>query len=76
MSGMSAAHRLRAYFGEPDVPDVAALDETCDRSDSVFDWDRGIQSSQSIDVDVIRPQPLKTVRSEIPYGLRDGRPLQ
>src|SRR6185437_14387460 len=58
--------RRGADLREPDVPQVALLDQLGDRADGVLDRDGRVEAGGPVDVDVVDAQALQRVAEEVP----------
>src|SRR6476619_5883192 len=56
--GSGAPQRLRADFGQADVPHIAGLHHVRDRTDCLLDRNVRINARWPIDVDMIETEPL------------------
>ena len=65
MHGLSPADRLRAHFGQADLPHVTRLDEITDRTNRVFDWNLRIKPGRTVDVDIVHAEPGQAVGKEV-----------
>jgi hypothetical protein len=65
MNGVRPADRLRAHFREPEVTDVARLDQLLDRADRPLDRDVRKHPSRPVDVDVVGSEAAERVGEEV-----------
>jgi hypothetical protein len=70
VDGVRAADGRGADLGEPDVADVAGIDELRDRAHGLLDRHVGVQARRAVDVDVVRAEPGERVGEEGLHGRR------
>ena len=66
MGRVRAPDRLRAGLGEPDVPDLAFVDELGERADRLLDRRVGIDAMLVEEVDGVDPQTLQRGIRDLP----------
>ena len=68
-----AADRLGADLRQPDVADVAGLDQLGDRADRLLDRHVRVEPRRAVDVDVVGAEPLQRVGEEVLHRGRAAR---
>ena len=73
VGGVGAADRLGRGLGEPDVADLALLDELAEGADRLLDRRLGVDAVLVVEVDVVGPEPLQRALDRDAEVLRVSR---